>query len=824
MKKYIFIVLFLFIIINPLVTSAQQTKILGHIRDSLTGEPIPFASIAFKNTNIGTTSDFSGNFSLQTHHDVDSLVFSCVGYQKMIIPVKKNSFQELDIKLASRAVNLSEVIIRYRGNPAERVLKKVIKNKETNNWRNNPSLEYEVYNKIQFDANNITEDFRNREVFKPFQFIFDYVDTSTINGKSYLPLFLSESISDFYYRKKPREEIEIIKATKTSGIKNESLSQFTGNMYQEINIYENHMMLFEKNFVSPIANFGLNFYKYYLTDSAFIDSTWCKKIMFKPRRKQELTFTGHFWVADSSFAIKEIDMRVNKDANLNYVNDMLIEQQFNKKDSLWLPAEDKITIDFNLIENNKKILGFFGTKTTSYKNYVINQPKTDEFYHSPTRIIITDSALDRSEEFWQSSRHDTLNREENNIYYMIDSIKNIPAFRTYVDIVKTVMLGYYIWGNFEIGPYIKTISYNDVEGYRFRLGGRTSNDFSTKLMLDAHVAYGTKDEKFKYGGGYIYMISKNPRRAFGNSYKYDIEQLGQSQNAFSEDHLIASFFRRNPLDKLSLVEEFKGYYDHEWFTGFSNTITLKHRQIYPAGKTRFEFLPQEESTRSYEKKSITTAEIEIGTRFAYDEKYLMGEFERVSLGTTYPVLELKYAHAVKGLWGSDYSYNRLQLSIKHWYNIGSFGWSKYILETGKIWGRLPYPLLKMHSGNETFIFDEYAFNTMNYYEFVSDNYATFYYTHHFDGFFLNHIPLMRRLKFREVVTFKTAIGSLEEKNQNYSMFPPSLSQLSKPYAEAGVGVENILKIFRVDAFWRLSYLDNHRIRKFGFLASLQFSF
>ncbi len=824
MKVNIFIGLFLFIMINSLVTSAQQTKILGHIRDSLTGEPIPFASIAFKNTNIGTTSDFSGNFSLQTHHDVDSLVFSCVGYQKIVIPVKKHSFQELDIKLASRAFNLSEVIIRYKGNPAERVLKKVINNKEINNWRNNPSLEYEVYNKIQFDANNITEDFRNRKVFKPFRFIFDYVDTSTINGKSYLPLFLSESISNFYYRKKPREEIEIIKASKTSGIKNESLSQFAGNMYQEVNIYENHIMLFEKNFVSPIANFGLNFYKYYLTDSAFIDSTWCKKIMFKPRRKQELTFTGHFWVTDSSFAIKEIDMRVAKDANLNYVNDMLIEQQFNKKDSVWLPAEDKITIDFNLLENNKKILGFFGTKTTSYKSYYINQPKTDEFYNSPTRIIITDSALDRSEEFWEASRHDSLNHEESNIYYMIDSIKNIPAFRTYVDIVKTVMLGYYIWGNFEIGPYIKTISYNDVEGYRFRLGGRTSNDFSTKLMLDAHVAYGTKDEKFKYGGGYIYMISKNPRRAFGNSYKYDIEQLGQSQNAFSEDHFIASFFRRNPLDKLSLVEEYKGYYDHEWFTGFSNTFTLKHRQIYPAGKTRFEFLPHEESTINYEKNSITTAEIELGTRFAYDEKYLMGEFERVSLGTTYPVLELKYARAIKGLWGSDYSYNRLQFSIKHWYNIGSFGWSKYILETGRIWGKLPYPLLKMHSGNETFIFDEYAFNTMNYYEFVSDKYATFYYTHHFDGFFLNHIPLMRRLKFREVVTFKTAVGSLEEKNQNYSMFPSGLSQLSKPYAEAGIGVENILKIFRVDTFWRLSYLDNDRIRKFGFLASLQFSF
>lgn len=808
----------------PIAVSGQITKIMGVVTDSATQEPIPFVNIAFKNSTVGTTSDFNGEFSLETRLKYDTLVFSCIGYNIRQIPVRKYSFQEIDIELASSTFTLGEVIIRYKGNPAERLLNKIIDKKENNDWRKLDALEYELYNKIQFDANNITEDFKQRRVFKKFQFIFDYVDTSTINGKSYLPLFLTETVSDFYYRKKPKTEIEIIKATQASGVKNESLSQFTGNMYQDINIYENHILLFEKNFVSPIANFGLNFYKYYLTDSTFIDDSWCYNIMFKPRRKQELTFTGDFWVADTTFAIKTIDMRIVDDANLNFVNDMVVSQEYMQQDSFWLLKKDKITIDFNLIEDNKSVLGFFGSKTTTYKDYKVNQLKDNEFYNSPTKIVLKDDALEKSENFWAGNRHDTLNEEEKNIYYMVDSVKNIPAFRTYVDIVKTLYLGYYLWGNFELGPYIKTYSYNDVEGHRFRFGGRTSNEFSSKLMLDAHVAYGTKDERYKYGGGYIYMISKNPRRAFGNSYKYDIEQLGQSQNAFSEDHFIASMFRRNPLDKLSMVEEYKGYYEHEWFQGFSNTITLKHRQIEPAGSTTFMFANDLDSNSFTQYSSIITSEIEIGTRFAYDEKYLMGEFERVSLGTTYPELEVKYAFGAKGIWDGEYEYNKLQIGISDWYNIGSFGWSKYMLEAGKIWGTLPYPLLKMHSGNETFSFDPYAFNTMNYYEFVSDQYVTLYYTHHFDGFFLNHIPLMRKLKWREVALIKGAVGSLTEANKNYSDFPEPLSGLTKPYFEGAVGIENIFKIFRIDAFWRLSYLDNPDIRKFGFLASFQFSF
>ncbi|MFA4852739.1 MAG: DUF5686 family protein, partial [Bacteroidales bacterium] len=221
-------------------------------------------------------------------------------------------------------------------------------------------------------------------------------------------------------------------------------------------------------------------------------------------------------------------------------------------------------------------------------------------------------------------------------------------------------------------------------------------------------------------------------------------------------------------------------------------------------------------------------EVGLNTRFAYNEKFILGEFERTSMGTEYPVLEVKYGYGIKDFIGGDYEYHRLQVRLEHWFNIGTFGWSKYLLEAGRIWGKLPYPLLKLHEGNETWVFDDYAFNMMNYYEFVSDKYLSFYYAHHFEGLFLNKIPLMRKLKWREVASVRGLVGTLDEKNKQYNQQylqpPESINELSKPYFEAGVGVENILKVFRINAVWRLSYLDHPNISKFGILGTMQIYF
>jgi hypothetical protein len=605
-------------------------------------------------------------------------------------------------------------------------------------------------------------------------------------------------------------------------------------MYFKINIYDNFINLFDRNFMSPVANFGLGFYKYYLIDSTYIGNQWCYKLMFKPRRKQELTFTGDMWVNDSTWAVRKVNLRIADDANINFINDLVCSQDYEMIDKKnWMLTKESFTVDFNVIENSKRVVGFYGHKTTSYRDFVINTRMEDKVYSAPVNVIIDDNAEKRGEDYWTANRHDTLDKREKGIYKMIDSIKNVPIFRTYVDIIMMITTGYYEHNNFEWGPYFETYSYNRIEGSRLRIGARTSNKFSTTLMPEAYIAYGTEDGKFKYGGGFLYMFDKNPRRDLGIYYKKDMEQLGQSQHAFYEDNIIASFFRKSPFNKLTMVEEYKCFYEHEWFNGFSNTINFQRRSITPPLNSKFQFSPNPDISLKEIKNYITTSELRLDLRFAYKEKYLSGEFIRVSAGTYYPILNVSYSIGIKGFWNSDYTYRKLVIGLEQWYNVRSYGWSKYMFEAGRIWNKLPFPLLKLLEGNETLSFDSYSYNMMNYYEFVVDEYFSFYFTHHFDGYFLNHIPLMRKLKWREVGWVKGVMGRLDNQNYEYNGFnnPDSevkkihLNPLTKPYFEAGIGIENIFKVIRVDALWRLSYLNDKlhhpHAKRFGAMATLQ---
>jgi len=816
-QKIFFLVSLL--IFNVGIIFSQTTKIRGKIIDASTNEPLPFVNISFKGTQIGTITDFNGDYFLETRTPSDSLIFSYLGFKPKTFGVQKMRYQELNVKMESDNINLGEVIVLPGENPAHILLDKIITNKEINDPDRLTSYQYEVYSKIEIDVNNLDEEYKNQRVFKNFQFIFDYVDTSAITGKSYLPVFISETLSDYYFNRNPRGEKEEIKASKISGLTNESVSQLTGNLYQNINIYNNYINIFEKGFISPVANFGKAYYKYYLVDSMYLDNQWCYQISFKPKRKQEPTFTGDFWVHDTTFAIKKVQVRIAKDANINLVNDLVASYEYERVNNLvWFMKKENIFVDFNLSD---KQVGFFGKKTTSYKNIVIEPKLKDDIFKLSQNIILDDSIYHKSDEFWRVARHEEISKKEEAIYTMVDSIREVPVFKTFTDLIMMFYTGYKVFGNFEFGPYYTMYSFNDLEGNRFRLGGRTSNAFSTKIMFDGFLAYGTKDQKFKYGGGFVYLFSVLPKNGFGASYKYDVEQLGQSQNAFMEDNILSSVLRRNPNNKLSMVSQIDCHYEKEWFQGFSNKISFSHRTLTP---TRFISFDKIVSNETVSIENLTTSELTLSTHFAYKEKILTGKFERTSLGTKYPVLNLHLTAGIKDFFGSDYHYEKINFNIRHWFNVNPFGYFKYLVDVGKIFGNIPYPLLQLHEGNETYAFDEYSFNMMNYYEFVSDQYISLDMEHHFEGFFLNHFPLLRKLKWREVVSTKILYGTLRDENRNILIFPEPLDGLSKPYMEAGVGIENILKLIRIDALWRLSYLDNPDIPKFGIRAGLQFTF
>ncbi|MFA8300266.1 MAG: DUF5686 family protein [Hyphomicrobiales bacterium] len=822
LKTFFFIISF-FCLTSASAVYAQKTKIIGKVLDAQTLEPLPFVNVLLKNTNVGTTTDFEGRFSIETTVKSDSLLASYIGYKSYKVKIKNYSFQELEILMQSNNITLEEVIIRPGENPAEILLKKVIKNKKKNNTKNIDFVEYEKYNKIEFDANNIGEKFKKRKLLKHFQFIFDYMDTSIVNGKSYLPVFLSESLSDVYKRTDPKKSLEIVKANKLSGFENKSIVNLLSFLYQKVNIYDNYINLFEKNFVSPVSNFGLLYYKYYLVDSSFRDNHWSYKVMFKPRRKQELTFTGNFWVVDTAFAVQAAEIKIANDANINFINDLDIKVNYKfYDDKYWLLSKDYVIADFNLVEGSKKVLGFYGHRTTTYRNYVFDKHRPTDFYNSPVDVITEKDSFEKEESFWENARHEKLTEKEKGIYVMVDSIKNVPIFRTYLDIIHIVLQGYYKVGKVELGPVHKTLSFNPVEGTRLRFGARTNKFFSEKFQFSAYTAYGEKDKRFKYGLSALYLWNKNPRRSIYLSHIYDVEQLGTGFNAYSEDSFLSSLLRRSPSDKLIFNNEYNGYWEYEWFTGFSNKIKFKWQNLDPVGGTIVKTV--EEGKAPTILNSIVNSEIGIEFRFAYKEKFLINNFKRKSLGTKYPILTANYTYGIPNVLGSDYEYHKVQFGIRQWFNFLSLGWSRYYLEAGKVYGTLPYPLLKLPPGNQSFIYDEFAFNLMNYFEFTSDEYVSLMYTHHFDGFFLNHIPLMRKLKWREVIHAKGIIGTLSKSNLMYNDLPEGTVTLERPYFEAGVGIENIFKFFRIDAVWRLSHMDNPDASNFGVFGSVFFAF
>jgi len=816
-NKILYIILLLLISVNNF---AQLTKVRGTVVDKDTKEPIPFANVYFKGTNTGTITDFNGYYFLESRNASDSLAVSFLGYKDIVKKITQHHFQEVNFEIKKQGITLQEVKIVPGENPAFAILRKIIANKKKNSPSRLKSYQYEVYNKMEIDMNNIDDKFKNRKVFKNFQFVFDYIDTSAISGKAFLPIFISETLSDYYYNKNPEKHKEIIKANKISGIQNESVSEFTGQMYQNVDIYKNYISVFGKTFISPIANFGKLYYKYYLIDSAYIDNHWCYQLSFKPKNKNEPTFTGDIWIADTSFAVKKFKIRLTKDANINFVTDMVDEQNYTCVNGKWMLKKDKLLVDFNVAN---KTIGFFGRKTTSYSNIKVNEQLPDSIYKRIDKqdVEILSDANNKSNEYWNKSRHDTLSERELNIYNMIDSIQNVPVFKSYVEIIYTIFSGYWDIGKVQIGQYVKLFSYNKVEGYRFRLGAKTDIDFSKNIFLDGYVAYGLNDKKFKYHAGLKYIF--NTRKYLWTSFFYtnDLEQLGQSPNALSSDNLLGSLFKRRINDKLNSVEEYNFQFEKEWKHGLTNKITLAHRTLFPLGDTKFLLF---EKSSQIEKTHITTFEITLNTRFAYNEKFVEFSKIRTSLGTKYPIIDINYILGLSNVFNSDYNFQKIYIGYTHHFKINPIGTMYYGFVVGKIFDKLPYPLLEIHTGNETYWYDSYAFNLMNYYEFISDEFISFSATHHFEGFFLNKIPLFKKLKWREVVSLKGVDGRLSKRNKDFTVLPEGMSYLTKPYYEGSVGIENIFTVFRVDWLWRFSYLDHPNIAKYGIRLKVEFNF
>ena len=787
------------------VLSAQKTSVFGVVTEQASKSPIPFVKVSFYGSKISTITDSLGRYKLETYYPVDSLQIYNLGYKVVRIKLKQEVQQEVNAALRPVSREVNEIVVLPPDEfPSTKLHKKIIAHKPVNNKEKLQAYQYEAYNKFQVDINNIGSEFSALGPIKRLNVVLDYLDTSA-NQTLVLPAVLAESVSEFYFANRPKRKKEVVKASRITGVENLQAAQFLGDMYLDINIYENVIDLFGKSFISPLANYARSMYRFYLDDSTYVGNKFCYKLRFEPKNTSNLMFYGEMWVHDTTYAIQSIKANISEGANLNYIQDLYIEQEFEQlEEEVWMLKKEILLLDIRLTEKTK-LYGFLGKKTSSRKHFIINELKPGDFYNTSTSVEFLENSKTQDLDAWDSLRHETLNKTENGISEMIDTLNKTTYFQRLRTLTYFASTGYYPLGKIELGNATSLISRNPVEDTRLSLAIRTSNAFSKRLELGGKIGYGIGDDRFKYSSLIRFNITPKKRGMLSTYFSYDLEQIGQSPTAAQLGNTFATVLNTAPFDKLTFVKKI----------GFNLEKDIRKDLIILGGFDWKDYTPLGISTYLSPNLSIggfdtlrnlTTAEIIARIRWTKDEEFLSGQFDRTSVGSSFPILSLQCVIGVKGIAGSMYNYQKLEFQLEHYTQLGALGRLRYGTSMGCVFGSTAFPFLKVHEGNQSYWLLLSSYNKMNFLEFISDKYASAFIENHWEGLFFNKIPGINKLNLRFVSTARVLYGTLSSRHADIVIIPDYVKSFGQvPYVECSAGLENVFKVLRVDFVWRATH-------------------
>lgn len=797
---------------------AQRTNLRGKVTNDFTKEPIPFASVYWKKAGFGVNSDSSGHFVIRVSHNlIDTLVVSYVGFADVFKPFRNNAKDTAEIEMVMRDLKQgSAVEVKSKFSKGLRWWRNVVTHKKTNNPYKYTSYAYELYSKMELDMSNVNKRyFTDKKLLKPFAFLLDNID-STSDHKPFLPMYMTEALSDYYYSVDPHRVREEIKAAKTDGMKNESVLQFIGGINQKVNVYENFTNALGKEFISPLSDFGDKYYNYKGADTQYIAGQRYLHLLFTPKREGENTFAGDCWIHGGNWGIYSINLNISQTADINYVNRLSIVQEFRMgADSAWMFSKDKTVIDFTPFGKEK--LSFIARRTSTYKNVRVNDPSILQrlaMNAQKEEVVVADNARDKDKQFWEKERHEDLSVNEKKVYKMMDTIKTIPAFIKYTKILTFVFDGHKKFGKIEIGPWYKWISGNQLEKIRMRFDLGTTEEFSKNLRLHGYLAYGFKDARLKGRFDVTYKLPGDQGITLFASYTHDLDngRTRYNDEDITTDNIFSQLIRRKGVPQKFLgVDELKFAVTKEWKNKFSvqpffTRTVYETFQPLPAARTLFSRISQEH---------ITNAEAGFKLRYAPGERTFSRHRKEIKLKSNMPVFEGRIAFGVQDLFKSDYSYTRLAASITHATRIPRWGKINYMLYGGGVMTPepLPFMLLEIHPGNEVYYYNKQSFNLMNRFEYISDHYAGINIEHNIEKKLLNLLPFMRKSNMRQFWNVKAVWGDLSETNrklniQDYYYEYRQRSLRGGFYTEIGTGFENIFKLLRIDLVWRNAPLRN----------------
>ncbi|MEY2835102.1 MAG: hypothetical protein RLZZ557_764 [Bacteroidota bacterium] len=814
-------------------THAQGKVLKGFIKDDHADEAIPFATIAFAGTSIAKLGDSAGRFTFHFQRwPSDTLEVTYAGFEAFTIRLDTSlSSIELVVRM-QRQRKVEGVVVKSKLNRGLILWRKIVKSKDLHDRRRYNSFGYELYNKMEIDLNNVNAEKMQKGILppKPFKFILNNIDTVS-EEKPILPIYLIETLSDYYVQQDPHRTREVVKASKSVGLKNESVSKFLGGTYQNINVYKNFIPVFDKDFVSPISDDGDLYYTYKVPDTQYVAGKRFFHLVFQPKRKGSNTFYGDAWIADSSFAVQKMNLQVAAESNINFIEKLSLVQEYQLiNDSIWFLSKDKFIANIKL--TGKNTLSFIGRKTTTYDKIKINGDglpdgiDPDMLADKRVEVIqVADSALDRNEQYWTGNRHELLNSNENKFYAMADTLLKMPEFDRYSEWLKFIGTGYRLVGNYELGPWMNWVSGNVHEGMRFRFDLGTNYRFNKNVYLSSYLAYGTKDRQWKGKFESLFMLGKDPRSSIRLLFKKDMDYGQTYYDEIGYDNLFALTSRKAAVPiKLIRIEQQKIEYFKEWRSGLSITTNV-HRKLYdPIRNLPF----KTDFSQADNAGNFNDFQFNAKIRFAYLERFLQDDFFRTSLGSDYPVTEFYFTQGIKGVLNSGYAYSKFTFSLSDYLKIPPLGNIYYNFYAGRVNGRLPYMLLNIAPGNEIYYYNKYAFNLMNRYEYVFDRYSGFNIEHNIGSGLFRIFPQNKLFKLRQFWNMKLLWGSLNAENKALNLREgfPFTSLNGKTYMELGTGVDNILRFFRIDLVWRLAPqpMPVEGYKRFGVFGSFRFSF
>lgn len=830
-RPILYSLLLAFIFMSIQLNVYAQTKLpiqfIGKLTDHQSEEPIPFSSVSYVLAKRGVTTDSAGNFTIpySIFGAADTLLLQSIGYTSLKIPLTKLNQENLGtIHLFVQAAK-QEAVVKSKYNRSLWFWRKIMSKKDFNNAALKQNYSYELYNKLEVDLINVRKDkLGKNSLIKPLGFVFDYIDT-TESHQSFLPIYITETISNYYYQSDPTKTLEEIKYTRTNGIENETLIKELGGTYQNINVYKNVIPVFNREFISPFNTNADTYYKFKLADTAYLNGKRLVHLLFQPKRNNELTFEGDCWVNDTSFAIQKITLRPSTFADINFLQSLSLIQEFKLiNDSVWFLAKDRFVADFTPGGADK--LGIKGRKTTTYKSIRINDNQIDSVFSSTVKnpeIRLLQNSNNNNEATWQTLRHEPLAKTEQAVYTLLDTLNKNKTFLFYKQSAEFLVKGIKEVGNITLGPWFNVISSDYWEGLRLRADIATNKGFSKHWNFYGYGAYGFRDQKTKGELGAMYQFKQSPLSYLKAEYHSDLEFGQEYFDQINNDNLFGTILRRPniPFKFLNFTQK-KLEFFHENNKGFQVTWGLAEKQYDPLLN-----LPIIQNKQIGGGDWMHSVEATVGLRFAYQERYLESNFSRFGFGSLYPVVEVKYTKALEGALGAPNDYQKLNFSVNDYLPITPFGNIYYSVFAGKTWGKTSYPFLDIMPGNEMSYYNKYAFNLMQRYEFISDEFVGLNIEHKIGKGILKFIPLVKKTKWRQFWSAKAVVGGLSESNQqlNFIGIHPFNSLKSKPYAEVGTGIENIAKFFRIDFVWRLtdSKLQTATPSSFGIFGSFRVS-